>query len=205
MGELSILVAQKGFQTCGFDLSTTAIEVARESAKGAGISELTRFDVANAQELPYEDEQFDVVFGKAVLHHTVKYARTEHELHRIMKPAAKAYFLEGAANNPLIWLAKLVTIHRDLGDIALTYRTLREWSRPFSSLRVRGYFFLYMLKRFGFTGYDKRLQRRRRNALGKSPLFNPFLRVCLAVDDLIVNERPYSKYLAGRYIVELTK
>ena len=89
MGEMSVAIATRGFDVTGFDLSGVGIETARFLAEQANVSESTRFCVANAQALPFTANTFDLVLGKAVLHHTVKYPGTNTELYRVMKPGSQ--------------------------------------------------------------------------------------------------------------------
>ena len=144
MGEMSIAIATRGFDVTGFDLSGVGVETARALAEQASVSRSARFCVANAQALPFADSTFDLVLGKAVLHHTVKYPGTNTELYRVMKPGSQALFLEGAASNPLIRLARLFTIRRELGDVPLTYRNVRSWAEQFPRVDITGYFLLYI-------------------------------------------------------------
>lgn len=202
-GVLGIALASLGYQVSGFDLSDAGIEIANQAAKQVGVAERTNFVVANAQVLPFEENSFDFVIGKAVLHHIVKYEGTGTELQRVMKPAAKALFLEGAAGNPLIAQARKFTIQEELGDVPLTTTNINEFARDFSKVEIKGYFFTYMLKRFGYYSADETLPDRGKNKLGRSLPFRLMLRLCLFFDRLFVNEKVVA--LAGRYIIQLTK
>jgi ubiquinone/menaquinone biosynthesis C-methylase UbiE len=47
---------------------------------------------ANAEKLPFEDEQFDLVFGHAVLHHIVDLPHAFREFHRVLAPRGSLAF-----------------------------------------------------------------------------------------------------------------
>jgi ubiquinone/menaquinone biosynthesis C-methylase UbiE len=205
LGDLGILVAQRGFQVDGFDISPEAVQGAKRWASNSGVDDRVDFRVANAQQLPYDDGTFDLVFGKAVLHHTIKYIGTGDELWRVMKPGARAFFMEGAATNPLIRFARVFTIREELGDVPLTTRNIAEWGSRFTDINIDGYFFLYMLKRLGFESYDDELEGRGKNVFGKTKLYRGLLRLFLVFDEWMVNEKSYSDLVAGRYIIEVTK
>lgn len=202
-GVMGIALATLGFQVAGFDLSDTGIEVAKTAAKKAGVEQRTVFEVANAQQLPFADNSFDLVIGKAVLHHVIKYEGCGPELHRIMKPGAEALFLEGAAGNPLIAQARKFTIQEELGDVPLTSSNINAFATDFKNVAIKGYFFLYMFKRFGYSSSDETLPNQGKNRIGKSGLFRFFLKACLWFDQLFVNEKILS--LAGRYLIILKK
>src|SRR5919107_673627 len=47
---------------------------------------------ADAAELPFDDESFDLVFGHAVLHHLPALDRSFAEFHRVLKPGGTLFF-----------------------------------------------------------------------------------------------------------------
>jgi len=202
-GALSIALATRGYKVSGFDLSDIGIQIANEAAKKAGVSEKAIFLVANAQQLPYADHSFDLVVGKAVLHHTIKYDDTNKELYRIMKNGGKAIFLEGGASNPLIASARNFTIQEELGDVPLTIKKVKAFAADFKEINVQGYFFLYMFKRFGYYSSDETLVDKGRNRIGKTLIFRFFLSIFLVFDRLFINKKINN--LAGRYLIELNK
>ena len=202
-GALSIALADKGYQLEGFDLSDKGIEIAQKAAKKAGVENKTNFVVSNAQFLPYRDETFDLVIGKAVLHHTIKYDGTDRELYRILKKGGKAVFIEGAAGNPLIAAIRYFTIRKALGDTPLDLKRIARFAEKFSRHRVKGYFFLYMLKRFGYYSSDETLPGRGKNRLGEHPLFQRVLKACLTFDEHFINEK--RPRISGRYLIEIQK
>ncbi|WP_263810705.1 class I SAM-dependent methyltransferase [Salinibacter pepae] len=164
MGDMALLAAKKGFRARGFDISEKGIEKAKKWSEISGVSDKTKLDVASAEKLPYDKKSFDVVLGKAVIHHTIKYENTGSELARVMKRGAKGLFSEGAASNPIIRLSRKVTIKEEMGDVPLNRKKLKRWSSEFEKVKIDGYFFIYMIKRFGFTGNS---DKRSKNVIGK--------------------------------------
>jgi ubiquinone/menaquinone biosynthesis C-methylase UbiE len=202
-GVMGIALATLGFPVAGFDLSDAGIEVAKTAAKKVKVDQQTEFVVANAQQLPFADNSFDLVIGKAVLHHVIKYEGCGQELHRIMKSGARAVFLEGAAGNPLIAQARKFTIQEELGDVPLTSSNINSFATDFETVDIKGYFFLYMLKRFGYYASDETLPDRGKNRFGRTAAFRFMLKVGLFFDRLLVNEKVLA--LAGRYLIILKK
>jgi SAM-dependent methyltransferase len=58
-GQLALVAARRGIRTAGVDIAANAIAAARGRAEAEGLS--VRFDVGDAEALPYHDGSFDVV------------------------------------------------------------------------------------------------------------------------------------------------
>lgn len=58
------------------------------------------FHLMDANELTFEDETFDVVYGGAILHH-LDIERTLNHVHRVLKPGGHILFLEPLNMNPI--------------------------------------------------------------------------------------------------------
>ena len=202
-GEFSIILARRGYRVTGFDLSDEGVRIARSLAEKYEVTDRTEFHQANAQDLAFDDDSFDLAVGKAVLHHICKYPGTGNELHRVLKPGGRAVFCEGVASNPLVRIARWFTARDAPGDVPLTARGIRRWGHLFSRTDITGYFFLYMLKRLGYR-YTETLETEL-NGFGKTRVFRGLLRVALSLDDAFVNRRAITRWLAGRYMIEFTK
>lgn len=104
-GWLSVILAKRGANVWGYDISASAIETAHGRATQNNVADRTHFDVASAYQLPYPDARFDVVIGQAILHHLGDKDQLARELKRVMRPGAKAVFSEPFAAVP--WLKRL--------------------------------------------------------------------------------------------------
>ena len=67
MGELSVFLAKKGAEVTAIDIGPGLIKAAESLSKANKVK--IKYLVANAAELPFEDEQFDCVICICVLHH----------------------------------------------------------------------------------------------------------------------------------------
>ena len=80
--------AKAGADYTGVDLTEAAIDLARKRFE---LSDLKgQFRVADAENLDFPDESFDVVYSHGVLHHTPDTARAVREIHRVLKTGGRA-------------------------------------------------------------------------------------------------------------------
>src|SRR5262245_55700931 len=80
--------AQAGADYTGVDLTDAAIELARKRFELFGLK--GQFQVADAENLDFPDESFDVVYSHGVLHHTPNIEAAVREVHRVLKPGGRA-------------------------------------------------------------------------------------------------------------------
>lgn len=151
MGKLSLYLALSGYRNIyGFDLSHEGVLFGMSLAKVNEVEDRIILQQMDAENLEYPDDFFDVVIGKAVLHHTIKYKRSAVELKRILKSGGVAIFKENIGNNPLFKLARFFTmdVMGRHGDVNITSAMLYDYAQDFSSVEIEAYNFFYMLKRF---------------------------------------------------------
>ena len=68
MGTTAVGLAQRfGCHITGVDLDENALEKARQNIRAAGLEHLVQVQHANATELPFPDNSFDVVINEAML------------------------------------------------------------------------------------------------------------------------------------------
>src|SRR5438105_6552117 len=80
--------AKAGADYTGVDLTEAAIELARKRFEISGLK--GQFRVADAENMDFPDESFDVVYSHGVLHHTPDTARAVREIHRVLKTGGRA-------------------------------------------------------------------------------------------------------------------
>jgi len=80
--------AKAGADYTGVDLTNAAIELARKRFQLFGLT--GKFQVADAENLDFPDESFDVVYSHGVLHHTPDIDAAVQEIHRVLKPGGRA-------------------------------------------------------------------------------------------------------------------
>ena len=80
--------AKAGADYTGVDLTEAAVELARKRFALSGLR--GKFQTADAENLEFEDESFDLVYSHGVLHHTPDTARAVDEIWRVLRPGGRA-------------------------------------------------------------------------------------------------------------------
>ena len=90
-GYMSRLLAKRGARAAGVDVSDSLIEYARvhEDAERLGV----RYNVAGLEDLPYEDESFDLAICNHVLSDVRDPAAAIRELGRVLRPSGRIVIL----------------------------------------------------------------------------------------------------------------
>jgi len=80
--------AEAGADYTGVDLTEAAVELARKRFE---LYELPgQFETADAENLDFADESFDLVYSHGVLHHTPDTQKAIDEVHRVLRPRGRA-------------------------------------------------------------------------------------------------------------------
>lgn len=75
--------AKEGAEVCGIDITETGIDLCRKRFEILGLK--GDFRVANAEELPFENETFDCVCSMGVLHHIPNTEKAVAEILRVLR------------------------------------------------------------------------------------------------------------------------
>jgi len=122
----------------GIDISQVAISKATVAARDMGLRN-AHFYPMNAEEMTFDDEVFDLIFGSGIIHH-LDVERAYRELHRTLKPDGRAVFVEPLGCNALINLYRKVTPGaRTVDEHPLKPADFERAKRIFSSVDVRSY------------------------------------------------------------------
>ena len=80
--------AEAGADYTGVDLTEAAVELARRRFELFGLE--GEFQAADAENLAFPDESFDLIYSHGVLHHTPETAKAIQEIHRVLRPRGRA-------------------------------------------------------------------------------------------------------------------
>lgn len=97
-GGYATRLAKAGASVVAIDISPEAIRQARTRiGKGRDVELLEM----NAEAMDFPDGDFDLVCGTGILHH-LDLERAFGEIHRVLKPGGRAFFIEPLGHNPAI-------------------------------------------------------------------------------------------------------
>lgn len=135
-GEYGAILAKLGASVDQVDIAEPAIALARRRAELNGLTDRLRPQVMSVHELEFPDANFDVVFGKAALHH-LDLAAARDEISRVLRPGGMGVFSEPVSFSPTLrHLRKLVPVPPDVDspdERALSGEDLADFCAPFES------------------------------------------------------------------------
>lgn len=104
--------AKYGAIVTGIDLTQAGIELAKKRFEVLGLK--GDLKVADAENLPFEDDYFDLVYSFGVLHHTPDTQRAINEAYRVLKPNGKAIVMlyHKRSLEYLILILKIIQIRK---------------------------------------------------------------------------------------------
>lgn len=136
------------------DLSENAVDVCLRRAAASGVAERCDGVARDAADLScFPDAAFDLVYGCASLHHTIKYPGAWNELLRVLKPGGHLVLTETYGNNPLLnalrrWNWKREGLAEEQGeDVIFNDEHVAILRQSFAEVRLQPMGILSMAKR----------------------------------------------------------
>ena len=95
-GGTDIVIAQKfqDSEIIGIDLSETLLDIANSSAQSANLHERVKFEKADVQQMPYDDNSFDVLLNLNMVHLVDKPIEMLNEIERVLKPDGSLFIVD---------------------------------------------------------------------------------------------------------------
>jgi len=103
MGSDLLQFARGGALVTGLDYTPRSIEISRRRFSMYDVP--GRFTVGDAENLPFPDASFDVVYSNGVLHHTPDTQRAIDEVHRVLRPGGIAKIMLYHRSSLYYWLS----------------------------------------------------------------------------------------------------
>jgi len=176
-GEVAIQMARAGaLKVYGIDISSVAIENAKQLAAAEGVAGQCSFEVRDAESTGFPDAHFDIIHEYGALHH-LELMSALRELARVLKPGGRVVCTEALRHNPLIHWYRCRTPHLRTQwetDHILGVPELCRAREFFVDVEVR-FFHLAALMAVPFR---------------RQPFFRPLL-TCLEVVDGVLLRVPY--------------
>ena len=133
-GSYAFDLADLGAEVVGIDISSSAIDIARQKA---GDQSNLEFRLGNAEALEFEAGSFDLVCGTSILHH-LDTARAASEIRRVLRPGGMGLFYEPIAYNPAAALYRVLTPSQHTPDEhPLRLVDLRLMQKSFAAVNVQ--------------------------------------------------------------------
>lgn len=157
-GQTAIPAAKNGARVTGIDIAENLIEHARQRAREAGLD--VRFDVGDAEDLPYDEDSFDVAISLIGAMFAPRPERVVAEFARVLKPGGKLHMANWTAASmpgqmfkcvarfvppppgltpPVLWGDEATVKQRladDFTDIKLRRRTYPQWHYGFDAAEL---------------------------------------------------------------------
>jgi len=106
-GDWGLLLASEGASVTFLDLSPVAVEVAIRRAAAGSVSQRVRGAARDASDLScFRDEEFDLIYASAAIHHTLKYPNAMEELFRVLRAGGRLVLAETYGNNRILNFAR---------------------------------------------------------------------------------------------------
>lgn len=139
-----------GGRVTAIDISDEAVAAARDIAAERGFLGSASFACMNAEDLTFPDNSFDLVVGRAILHH-LDLDRAYRSIARVLRPGGTAVFVEPLGHNPLINLYRRYTPHlRTEDEHPLLMRDIEHAKRYFGEVELN-YFTLLSMGTLAFA------------------------------------------------------
>jgi ubiquinone/menaquinone biosynthesis C-methylase UbiE len=107
--------AKNGAITTDLDLSSGHLEHAKRNFHLRGLT--GEFVHGDAENMPFADGTFDVVYSNGVIHHTPNTARVVDEMYRVLKPGGRVIIMVYAENSLHYWRNLFYTIGVEQGAL----------------------------------------------------------------------------------------
>jgi SAM-dependent methyltransferase len=176
------------------DISPVSVECVNKRINELSLNDVLSGHVMDCEAMEFDDGTFDVVFGRAILHH-LDLRRAAAEIRRVLKEKGIGVFIEPLGMNPVINLYRRLTPNR---------RTKEE--APLTSDD------LSLLRGFGFSGLSSREFTLTANvglfanSILKLPAWlSPSYECYRRIDDVLLGMFPFLGRYCWNAIVTVTK
>ncbi|MEZ4870522.1 MAG: class I SAM-dependent methyltransferase [Caldilineaceae bacterium] len=144
-----VIFALAGATVYAVDVAPKTIATVQRFAEHKGVGDQVHLHVGPAEDLPFENEKFDLIFGGAALHH-LQLDRAGPELFRVLKLGGRGAFQDPLGHNPLLELARDYIPYKNKHPIKGTDRPMHvedvvRFGQYFTTFTYRGFDFVTML------------------------------------------------------------
>ncbi|EKE05476.1 MAG: methyltransferase type 11 [uncultured bacterium] len=134
-GASSVYFAKKGARVVAIDASPESIKLAKKLARQYKVRDRVKFITGDVEQLILEKDTYDIVFGKAILHH-LTISKVVPIIHRcLVRKGGKAIFIEPLGFSPFFSLYDRLfrRIARTSGELRLKQNDLSIFQTTFTN------------------------------------------------------------------------
>jgi ubiquinone/menaquinone biosynthesis C-methylase UbiE len=187
-----IMFALAGATVHAVDVAPLTLAKVSEFAELKRVASRVSVHVCPAEELPFPDSQFDIVYGKAALHH-MRLDLAVPEVSRVLKPGGRGGFQDPLGHNIILELIRDHIAYRGKNslkgtDLPFRMDDVHTVGRAFSSYSFRG---------FEMVSIAARALELRRTSLARQALEG--------FDDFMFAKIPYLEKYARLVVIRVTK
>jgi len=158
-----VMFALAGASVYAIDVAPKTVAMVQQVAQRKGVAERMHVHVGPAEELPFEDAYFDLIYGGAALHH-LQLDRAGRELARVLKPGGKGAFQDPLGHNPVLEFTRDYLAYHGKHPLKGTDRPLRlhevqAFGRHFTTCTYQGFELFSMVARALRLNRAARLRR----------------------------------------------
>jgi ubiquinone/menaquinone biosynthesis C-methylase UbiE len=106
LGTDAVEFARSGADYTGIDLTQPAVQLTKQKLEAYSVPGTTK--QADAEDLPFDDESFDVVYSWGVIHHTPNTDKCVKEMYRVLRPGGRMILMLYHKNG---WLYYRICLH----------------------------------------------------------------------------------------------
>lgn len=161
IGSGSNISINNRFKNYGFDkiycidLSYEAIKKSRKGLFKKKDSSWKYVSVMNANKLGFKENKFDIVFGRAIVHH-LDIKPFAFEIQRVLKDSGIAVFIEPLGYNPIINLyRKLTPQSRTIDEHPLLMENINYFREVIGPITLKYFFLTQLLPIMLFSNFKK--------------------------------------------------
>jgi len=157
-GYITRYIARKfDCEIIGVDLSTLLLDIAEEESRKSNLTNIS-FKYANAENLPFSDDTFDIVYGEAITALVPDPLKVIKQYHRVLKPGGKIATLDLFMNESLSakFAEETNEIMSQVIGTQVKIRSLREWKQifeesRFNSIKINDYYEDLFKRQYSFS------------------------------------------------------
>ena len=187
-----VMFALAGATVYAIDVAPKTLAMVQHVAQCKRVVERVHVHVGPAEELPFEEDSFDLIYGGAALHH-LQLHRAGRELARVLKRGGKGAFQDPLGHNPALEFTRDYLAYRGKHPVKGTDRPLRlhevqAFGRHFTTCTYQGF------ELFSMAVKALRLKRASR-----------LRRLLETTDDIVLHGLPFLQRYARFVVTCVTK